>query len=85
MFKITYSNSNGAGIAPRLSNTRDHAPGQFITLNFWNTQTVREKNLLRKTGAHKSKMEIKTQKELQYPGTVPEDKVIKKQEWWIMS
>ena len=84
MFKIIYSNSNGAGIAPRLSNTRDHTLGQFIMLTCWNTKTVREKNLLRKTGAHKSKVEIKTQNELQYPGTVPENKVIKKQEWWIM-
>ena len=59
MFKIIYSNSNGAGLAPRLPNTRDHALGQFIILTFWNTKTVREKNLLGKTGAHKSKMEIK--------------------------
>ena len=29
-------------------------------------------------------MEIKRQNELQYPGTVPENKVIKKWEWWIM-
>lgn len=57
MFKIIHPISNGAGITPRLSHSRDHALGQFIILTLRDTRRVKEKNLQRKTGVHESKIE----------------------------